>query len=1403
MIQKLHRKLWLAFCLLCIAVAASAGNGFSPKPYSFKDVVMSSKLTVNIAMTDIFEYPDGLPGSTSLDELGVKVEVVPADRSLIDLYKYEYYSYGKMQTLYLWRMPGKAGDTDVTVRLEYNGETVENVLHFSLLALIASDDSFSVQPGQASSLNVMGNDKFMNRADRGMADITIDRFPEYGSVNIVEGKSCKEIFYVPYEDVENYSFDELGYTVSLPSGEKSSATARIVIHKNAYASRIIEYLPAPGQFTNTMNNPDVILGNSNGMISLGSFGGYVIVGFDQPVRNDPRNPYGVDFSVKGNSFIANLYGVWSEPGAVQVMKDLNGNGLPDDGEWYELAGSDYWLSTTRRNVTMTYYNPHYNKRYTVPWVTDRGEAGAVLTNNFHNQPYYPDPYIYGCNRDSVSFTGSIIRSSLDMSSPSYIEFYRAPAFGYCDNRGYNKSDLTKACNPYYNDQRGSATDGFDISWAVDKDGNHVELDQIDFVKIYCAGSANAGWLGEWSTEVLGVAITTPEPDYVPQDYYINYIGITQLQVLKGQQCRYEGFLFKNGRPSEEGTPHWWLSDESVGKIDQTGLFTALEEGTTWIYFQQKEDVLKDSVQISVVTLKSLLIELEGNGSTVSNDSTEMIVGETIFLNAECEDSRSGKLNGRTANRYVYEPMEWWSSDKEVCTVDNGSVKALKTGRTMIYARSVNVPELVDSILVKVSEVPPVVAKSDCLYVTESSLSGKKSSKDMFACGNDATVYIDGVSAMNGGNVSVSGNAFEYGFSPEEYGICDSLMFRLTGFGRQYDIVLPVAYVPETAAMGSMFLYNVADTAANAMLAAYDLKTKAADTIVPALMAGRVSQMLPDGAFVYVAGDGVIKRVEMPERRIVAEAALESAGYVRMAVSGNTLAVALCRDGKSSLQLMHKTDLVPFGTFDIDGAVKAMTVAGGKAVVMSGKDSVGIVSVIDMNSLEVETHDVECRLSALQSFGVKQDTLVYALLADKEKQMCSLLSYNTVSHEYAVKELQTDCPENPFVIVPPSGNMLLVSSGDGFAEYDVRKGEFTSNKGVMSLPGGYIPARGCFGSGSYMIDYLSPDGDSHKAVVYSSRYSKTAELGELDGKPGDVTYFEGVKTATRPVANDACTPVFVCHERASEAPEELNVERNVFLDKEDDFTMSFRGSETTEGWLSASAADGSGVLKLVAAYAGDLGRDSVVTFVVEAVDKMGYSQKRTFGLAVMPRIYDPAVIARDISMQQGDEDMAIGMKDMFSYPAEDAGELDFSLSVTGNTNEGLLSATADGGNVVISLNKGFFGKSEITVRLTIKHEKWGVKTYDASFTVTVEEKSVEGVSGDVLYVYPNPAADFVSVNAGCVSDITVFDMAGKPVMELYEVQPGGMIDVSRLPSGCYIMHVSCEDGKDSNLRFVKV
>lgn len=127
----------------------------------------------------------------------------------------------------------------------------------------------------------------------------------------------------------------------------------------AYITKVLDYMPAVGQFTNVypqyeegdtqeiMNQKalEAIGNNKKGMISLGGFGGYVVVGFDHTIKN--KKGYR-DFRVLGNAFYSNANpdpnapkGGSAEPGIIMVAYDRNHNGVPDDDEWYEIAGSSY------------------------------------------------------------------------------------------------------------------------------------------------------------------------------------------------------------------------------------------------------------------------------------------------------------------------------------------------------------------------------------------------------------------------------------------------------------------------------------------------------------------------------------------------------------------------------------------------------------------------------------------------------------------------------------------------------------------------------------------------------------------------------------------------------------------------------------------------------------------------------------------------------------------------------------------------------------------------------------------------------------------------------------------------------------------------------------------------------
>lgn len=300
-----------------------------------------------------------------------------------------------------------------------------------------------------------------------------------------------------------------------------------------YILAVDEYLPAPGQFVNTLPAYEegddaaamaakctaAIAGGKGSMITLGAYGGYVTFHFDHSIANVKGSR---DFYVAGNAYKGS-----SEPGIVMVSKDVNRNGIADD-PWYELAGSADVDSVGK--VVYGYeltYSP--SPLQDIPWTDNRGGSGTVDRNTFHKQEYFPQ-WIEG----PLTFTGTLLPSNATNTGTAerpywVLNNYR---YGYADNLP-NTDSL--GCS-------------FDIDWAVDAGRNPVQLDFIDFVRVYNGVNVKCSNIGEASTEIAGA-----------EDLHLD-ASIAAITATESQTATFEDIAL-------EAESYWNGSDKRGVEID--------------------------------------------------------------------------------------------------------------------------------------------------------------------------------------------------------------------------------------------------------------------------------------------------------------------------------------------------------------------------------------------------------------------------------------------------------------------------------------------------------------------------------------------------------------------------------------------------------------------------------------------------------------------------------------------------------------------------------------------------------------------------------------------------------------------------------------------------------------------
>lgn len=376
-----------------------------------------------------------------------------------------------------------------------------------------------------------------------------------------------------------------------------------------------------------------LIGGVNGSLSLGAFGGSVIFRFEEAVENHPDNPYGIDFTIFGNATSE-----WSEPGVVWVMKDENENGLPDDN-WYELAGSDYYFSSTLRRYDVNYSNPGGEEAQNVPWSDQTGNSGAIKANSVHTQAYYPlNDSFPDVPEDTYMLSGTLIQGAVDVDHPPLIKSLRR-GFGYADNQIRGSGSHTVPDNPYTREVEHSGGDAFDIGWAVNDEGSYMELDQIHFVKVQTGVLHEGGFLGEISTEITGAV------EVAPDHTITGGLDLLVIQDLPPEvdtgSIQLELYMFHMGRPVSLPQVQW-TSSEEWASVDESNMLFLSGNGALTLTATL---VGEPSIYSTISTLVNTEIQ-------VGFENREFEAGPTLYPNPAGEIFH---INGvEQVNLFLYE-----------------------------------------------------------------------------------------------------------------------------------------------------------------------------------------------------------------------------------------------------------------------------------------------------------------------------------------------------------------------------------------------------------------------------------------------------------------------------------------------------------------------------------------------------------------------------------------------------------------------------------------------------------------------------------------------------------------------------------------------------------------------------
>lgn len=396
------------------------------------------------------------------------------------------------------------------------------------------------------------------------------------------------------------------------------------------ADKLVDYLCINSQYTNISYGfaGEGTLGGT--LKSLGNFGGYATYYFEDGLTDDPANKYGVDFYIDGNAFKDTSTGTGlgsMEPGQVWVSEDGN--------TWYALAGSQHYTNAIW-DYTVTYTKNGSGTH----WSDNYGNSDTSVPNRTFSWPLTSVYFLNEALKDSdtITLSGILIPSVRGMVGPDDFSTYSSGAkFGYVDvmQNGTN--------NPYgYNDDYTNESSGFDLAWAVDGNGNPVDVSgkSFHYVKVVTASNIVAGAANEKSTEVLkvyratsaGASVgQTPAPTAITfSDGTTNYT----LTPVAGQQTYELTLPMKSASISVAGgAQNIYVNDQRIASDTASKAIAITKDNTLVRVIVQSGDM-----EPTIYLLK--LSSRDITGEVTEGTSTSLIGGKSMKLTAV--DRETGK-----------------------------------------------------------------------------------------------------------------------------------------------------------------------------------------------------------------------------------------------------------------------------------------------------------------------------------------------------------------------------------------------------------------------------------------------------------------------------------------------------------------------------------------------------------------------------------------------------------------------------------------------------------------------------------------------------------------------------------------------------------------------------------------